>query len=432
MKRRNKLVLTVAIAVMLVCLMSVAAFADDTVPQFEVYTAIGDSNPAGFGLDAYFENAGGLIKEGDLIEGSYPALVANAVGAEKVNTCTHSGWRTTELLRAIDPEGYTDTDGSGNYFWRALNYESLATTNALAAKLVPAIEEADIITLHYGSNDIFTNSVKNVYDDIADLLDEMDFEVPENVDPETFINLVFDAAEKAGILTEAVAGFVDYMDANTETFKANMVTVLDKVTALNPDAQIYVVGVINSLNMGVTCSNGELVSLIGITDVRLALVNQYLKELCANYENCVYVDAPNTEMFGIGVLDVQALMDEGNDGLISALKIVHPTEKGHQYIANQIVSAIKDNNEKAPTVTVMKSVILKKNIVKWNEIEGAVIYRVYRSTSVDGVYTYAGSTIFENFYDLLGSSQTTYYYKVCAVMSLSSGVSTPMSEPVKA
>ena len=57
-----------------------------------------------------------------------------------------------------------------------------------------------------------------------------------------------------------------------------------------------------------------------------------------------------------------------------------------------------------------------KNIVKWNEAEGAEKYRVYVATSKDGTYKYLGTTSKLYLVHSSGASNKMYYYKVRAII----------------
>ena len=55
--------------------------------------------------------------------------------------------------------------------------------------------------------------------------------------------------------------------------------------------------------------------------------------------------------------------------------------------------------------------------VKWDKVDGAVSYKVYRSTSQSGTYTLMKTTTSTTYTNTSISARTTYYYKVVAVHS---------------
>jgi fibronectin type 3 domain-containing protein len=56
-------------------------------------------------------------------------------------------------------------------------------------------------------------------------------------------------------------------------------------------------------------------------------------------------------------------------------------------------------------------------MVSWNPVSEASSYKVYRSTSSNGYYSYVETRYSTSFYDYSGTSGQTYYYKVSAVNS---------------
>jgi uncharacterized protein (TIGR02145 family) len=67
--------------------------------------------------------------------------------------------------------------------------------------------------------------------------------------------------------------------------------------------------------------------------------------------------------------------------------------------------------------------------VSWSSSKGATLYYIYRSTSVDGVYSQVGSSVATSYANTGLAAATTYYYKVAA---FNGGGSGPQSEAVSA
>jgi len=75
----------------------------------------------------------------------------------------------------------------------------------------------------------------------------------------------------------------------------------------------------------------------------------------------------------------------------------------------------KPTNLPAPTLTISANTTTGKPKLRWNAVEGAVKYRIYRSTSRTGGYTYLKSTQTTTSYtDTTAEAGTNYYYKVKA------------------
>ena len=68
-----------------------------------------------------------------------------------------------------------------------------------------------------------------------------------------------------------------------------------------------------------------------------------------------------------------------------------------------------------------------KPLLSWKEVEGAVTYEIYRSTSKSKGYTLLDETEDLSYEDLTAQNGKTYYYKVVAVRyNLRSAESTPV------
>jgi len=427
MKRNSGRALSIILALMMLfSTMSFAASADDEL----IYTALGDSNASGYGMDAYLENAAPAhAKEGDLIEGSYVQLFSEAIGADKVNVCTHCAWRSNEFLRATDPS-YQCAKWD-NQFFEALGFVTRQAAQEISDRIAPAVKEADVITVNYGSNDLFTQAiVKMSYDYDFDAI--LDIDMPEEINEESLSELFMQLLSVLGAPADILHQFELYLGENLKSFEENMPKILDYISAENPDAEVYVLGVFNPLNLGIATDDGDVLSLITTTDILMATANSFLMKLCAQYENCTFVDVGSPECYGPSALDLDLLIAGDDDVKFSALKVVHPNEKGHEYIANCLIESYNDNHAAAPVLSVTKSKLLKKNILKWEELDGAAMYRVYRSSSADGTYSYIGSACSGVFYDGISLSSRTYYYKVCAVMDYTNGIYSPMSNIAKA
>ena len=175
MKKISKRIICLALTLcMMVSFGCLTAFADseaEDYPHFDTYTVLGDSNASGYGLPEY-EALGNVISDGAHISSSYAGIVSDAVKAEKTNWCAHSAWRTTDFLRAVGYEGFSFTEepyspyreyltsprswvSKGQLFITAFGMVSFKEQE-LRTEIHDSIQEADLISIQFGSNDIFT------------------------------------------------------------------------------------------------------------------------------------------------------------------------------------------------------------------------------------------------------------------------------------
>ena len=426
--------------IMLVSVCGISAFADSAedsdVMHYSYYTVLGDSIASAYGTDAYFANAGSTttVKDGSLIPGSYAAIVADAIGAETVNMRSHSGWRTTEFLREINYPGFVyDNDAyskyyHSNFFRRALNFVPESALNGEGARIIDAIKKADFITLNIGTNDIFSYALTVTADKFSYIFEHSGIlDIKGYEDLEVAFNELLrlaDENEMKGILTE----FVIAIETGLAMYKENFPKVIDGIRSLNPDAQLMVIGISNPINIVIDLAEDTGIDLYTITDLLVDRAN-YFTATCSCADEFLFVDVAGTEPFGIGVLDTDLLFAFDENVKYSAVKMVHPNDKGHEFIAQQILSVLESETIQ-PVVSARYSSYIKRSTLNWQPVDGAVKYYVYRSTSADGYYRFMGASYSDVFYDNLTLPGVTYYYKVCAVMNTRGTICTPCSEPV--
>ncbi|MBO4382939.1 MAG: hypothetical protein J5847_02470, partial [Clostridia bacterium] len=102
-KRFAALLLTVLMVA--VCL--VPSFAKPA--TYKNYAVLGDSIPTGYMMEGY-KYAGRKTVLWPVVPNTYPTFVAEGVGAKHTYMLAHSGYRTADLRRVLDP------DFAGDYF----------------------------------------------------------------------------------------------------------------------------------------------------------------------------------------------------------------------------------------------------------------------------------------------------------------------------
>lgn len=454
MKKTLKRTLSLVLAiVMLVSTMSMVAFADSSngLPDYKTYTVLGDSNAVGFGLDAYFENADSWLgitdpaeqrqhaKEWDLIPGSYPQLLAQELGLPAgcrtdenahpgVNACAHSCWSTREFLFMVNPNKYPDYDHS---FLKALGYVDRDETIAHRPFMQQSIKDADLITVNFGSNDIYTTALNKVwalYDDEFEAIQDAAALITD--DPSQFFNALIQIADNLGFLKTIISDFKGILDENVENFKANFPHVIEEIRALNNHADIVVVGVFCPISFDLRINHEIALDFKSSSDKRISEINGWLANECEYCDDYIFADVSHPETFGFGALDWNLLLKLDPNVSYSALTMVHPTDLGQVYMKNQIVSAIKAYYADQLKLTGRYSTYIKRNTLNWNELDGAQKYVIYRSTSEDGKYYKIGTSTSDIYYDYLTLFGITYYYKVVAVMDKYGDVTSPFSNVV--
>ncbi|MBQ2436861.1 MAG: hypothetical protein II265_02095, partial [Clostridia bacterium] len=103
----TKRLLTVLLAAFMVALCFIPSLAVSK--QYKNYAVLGDSIPTGYMLPGY-QYAGRKKVLWPVVPNSYPTYVAKGVGARRTYMLAHSGYRTADLRRVLDP------DFAGDYF----------------------------------------------------------------------------------------------------------------------------------------------------------------------------------------------------------------------------------------------------------------------------------------------------------------------------
>lgn len=116
---------------------------------------------------------------------------------------------------------------------------------------------------------------------------------------------------------------------------------------------------------------------------------------------------------GISYTDTTAEVGTNYYYKVQAIHSNSSADSAYSEVVNRVCDLPK------PTVT-----ITRKNgdpYLKWNTVEGAEKYYIYRSTSADGEFTHVKTAITARSYtDTAAKSGTTYYYKVKAIHKVSS------------
>ena len=447
MKKTTRRILSALLTLCMVFSLCASAFADEEqlvsdYPHFDTYTVLGDSNAAGYGLAEYEQltaASGSFVADDQPISTAYSAAIAKAVGANKVNYMAHSAWRTTDFLRAVGYPGFSFTVEPESPYKRFIDDKSWVKNgqvfiNAfgmigfneqqLRQELHDSIAEADLLSVQFGANDIFTYMLlamiqkwgdifgdlfrsDSVYDAIDVLVTESE-ECPDD--------------QKALLLSD----IVNACEAGLKMFKENFPKVLDYLesTMTNPDGKIMVMGIMNPVEDLFNYSKLIDFDFFTISDSTCTRANTFMYNLCKQYDNVIYVSTTDCDGYGLPVMNWDKVFNGGGfEPIVAALKIIHPSERGHQQIASR---ALDQLCAKMVRPAVKASVTNLNNIkLEWSKVPGAVSYRVYRSTREKGPYLLVNATSGKSFTDIATLPNVTYYYKVVAVLNIWGTIRTP-------
>ena len=350
MKKTKRLIAVILALVFALSALAIPASAKTltTSKHYDTLTVIGDSVGAGYGLCDDDSNPFTLenfinMHAGDRVEGSYPDLVAKAVGAKTLYNESREGYSAGTFLRMLDPEYeeycaqpenylerfYTECGFIMNKLW---HYDDLQNQKVTLADHVKA---ADCVIIQLGSNDI------GQYGAGAYMFKALYYAYGMEFQPAlTALKGEFNAITTLDQLVSMVGGvstLEEEVNQAEQMFFRNYDKLVKKIRELNPNADIYVVGMYNSFKDDEPQDNALRQYLSNIDEGVLADVKTYMTKT-SKYRNVVnYVDAPDVEYYSyneFGSLEY----------LINFLIFLHPTHQGHEYIANQIIYKMNGGN----------------------------------------------------------------------------------------
>ena len=258
-KRFVTLLLVLAMAA---SLCAVSAFADNgyepgSVPhtrQIDDLLVIGDSIPAGYGLFGQWDFLGRLnMSHGERVEGAYPWLVGDALQAKHVYNMARCAYRTTEVLRLIDPafdEELAQPENTMERFISDCIFYPSGITNVndiptAAAEAEQEIRNADAVVINLGSNDGFTAAL------MAPMLKTMYYTYGMSVERAlTALEGKFKNIQSMEDLVGLIMGmgihdFLTDYNEGMATFQKYYERIIARIRQLNPTAEIYYVGMFN-------------------------------------------------------------------------------------------------------------------------------------------------------------------------------------------
>lgn len=311
----------VLLAVLMIAVCIVPSFAVSR--QYKNYAVLGDSIPTGYMMPGY-EYAGRKKVLWPVVPNSYPTFVAQGVGAKHTYMLAHSGYRTADLRRVLDP------NFAGDYF-NARRLPKQADTYAvdqaglekLRKGVIKYLEKSDLITLQIGANDSFQVIV--ILFEMLQENQELMAELQEAgaLDPDVTMK----ALQKMALDNETLARIVEMELASVQSFRSNFEVIMRRIHEINPDAKVVVMGLYNPF---------DVTKIAGISPAPLIQpliqgFNNYMEFGCRYKDTYTYCPLTDIENY-LGTGQFFANPDLPGD--------VHPTPKGHRQIAEQVLAVL--------------------------------------------------------------------------------------------
>ena len=343
MKNMKKALPLLLVLCMLAAL-SVSAFAEGK--TFENYLLITDSIGVYCGVPAPNNPHIAVYSHpNQTFPGTYSELLKNdqSLGIHTITSCAHPGWRVQEALYALGGADYTS-----DYILKYAGDTAERMKTYSQSHYVQALENADLITINLGFNNIMQAFIYGLYtafeqEGIAfegSKLDKAAMEalnrLKENTgDVEAFVTLLgaLETMERGTVL---IKNALKMMPEAIRGFEKSWDELMERISQVNrKNAAILVLGLYNPMddvikfNLGSKLGDGALKKITDTTawllkeatDPTVDAMNRYLRSGNRHAHDYVFVDVDDVELSGT------------KDG-------VHLGDAGHQYFYEQMKNAI--------------------------------------------------------------------------------------------
>ena len=336
MKEYGKLLISLILCAVLIATMGVSAFAASpkyTGRHYKYYTYLGDSIPFGYGLVSQ-EASSDPFSVGMRVKGTYTDLVSKALEKDNkthIQPAASSGSRLVDYRIVLETglgmkNPYSKVD---DMYGKRKAYRA-QVLRSMGPQIVGWVSKSDLVTFQCGLNDLTASLVNAAY--TTGIIDLDKITNMESLgDVLDYIAFALNGLKNDPIFLD---NFILTFQSEIAETRANVRAVIkDLVKAAPEDCDIVLVGYHKAVQ-GFRLIPGTDRSLVfDLIDEGLMSYNSYYKTIAKEYDNVTFVDAPNASVvYPKGYTLVEALTDDRG-----FLLGVHPNEKGHKYIANQVI-----------------------------------------------------------------------------------------------
>ncbi|MBO7682431.1 MAG: hypothetical protein ILO43_03730 [Clostridia bacterium] len=350
MKLSRKLFAALLAVCMMIPLFAVGSSAKTTTRyKGKSLVVLGDSIAGGFGLAPGSTDMVSQILQiphGEFVEGSWTKEIRDKYGFDKDKSVnlSRSMWRCDEYLRLLDKNFESELCKAENTFDQYMSDYLMFPTEItrpgdalqLASEIEGAIKQADVLVFSLCSNDIMSATILKplmlpfyqVFGRQAGYalatVTQGRIDVPTTMDG--WMKFALGTLDFTDLATDARA-------RRTQYFK-NADRLLSIIYRLNPDVEIYYMGMTNPFK-GLKTINGQSSTLLEpLTNETIASIKNFVTSGSKYHKKLKYVDCSNVGGHGFGdAYSVQFLLD--------FIVHVHPNATEHRKIA-QNFSAVAD------------------------------------------------------------------------------------------
>ena len=289
--RNCRIILCVLMAVCLLAgLLPAGALAETVSTPYHSYVSLGDSIPAGRG-----EFPQQTMRGFTRIEGIYPTLVADALGAD-FTPLAYCGFRTNEIRWMLDDNYEGDED--------LFRGSQVPLVEPLRSQMRPvfkeAIKNADIITLNIGSNDLFSYPLRMAVSglNLSALTPSDEFDdnvITRNLDGDAeSLDEIISIADAAGMLDTLINNLITGIQDAYTMFLENYSYIVNYIYENNPDVTLVAVGLLNNA-YNVKLTDQSAIELGRVFDGVFRSINAYIQYGVPHQGKYIYADVMGTE-----------------------------------------------------------------------------------------------------------------------------------------
>ncbi len=260
------------------------------------YVALGDSITTGYGLENYNSND---VKN-KTSEKSFVTKLSKKIGKESVNLGV-DGIDSTRLLNAITNPPTTDQKAA-----------------------IAQIEEAGVITISIGGNDVFLALAEVLNDKLGKGKNLFNASKQEIL--KVTMELIFNKSAKETLKNNVLAATKTFVGDKANNDEGNFAKIIRKIKELNPDAQIVVNTIYNPYD----------IQIASFCNTAIDTINAKIISDSDNGKNYLVADVYSAfAKARKGTILVNADTGKTFDP--------HPTAKGHEVIYTVIASVMQNN-----------------------------------------------------------------------------------------
>lgn len=330
---------------LMVSALSVSAFAISAKPykgiQYKKYTYLGDSIPFGYGLVSQ-EESSDPFSVGNRVKGSYTDLVGDVLQKNNKKTIVQpaasSGSRVCDYRILFERGlGYQDPYDRENDWYGMRKPERTVRLRAMGPEVVKWLSDSDLVTFQCGLNDITACLINAAYATGVIDLDKLQ-SLDGLQDVINYLAFAFGNLKNDPVIID---NFLTVFAKEVAELRKNIRVVMKELTEIAPeDADILVVGYHKAVQGIRVIPGTDRSFLFDVVDEVLMSFNSYYKTVSKQYGNVYFVDAPDADVvYPKGTTVFEWLSDTS-----FILMGVHPSAKGHQYIAKQVLKKLKEIN----------------------------------------------------------------------------------------